>query len=193
MERTPPKWFWMVAGAGALGFGTWLLWETLFPNTEAIVVDPNVPSAASQEEGFVKGRSTGMVSLTMVGQTPMTFATARAFIAMRAAAAADGVVLSIVPLSGFRTMAQQQALYAKYLARNQTAPRVAKPGYSNHQGGIAVDISSASDRNSRAFAWLTVNAARFGFDNVEGQKVKENWHWTLLHGPGPEVLQPAVV
>lgn len=182
--REPPKWFFWLAGASVSAYGGWLLFQYLFPATEDIVTDPTLPGAGRQEEGFVKGESIGMLQLIMVGNTPMTHNTARAFIAMRDAAARDGVVLTIVPLSGFRTMVQQQALYARYLARGKTAPRVAVPGRSNHQGGIAVDIASASEKSSRAFKWLTANAARFGFDNVEGQRVKENWHWTIL-GPGP--------
>ncbi len=89
---------------------------------------------------------------------------------MKAAARRAGVSLSVV--SGFRTMAQQKALYAAYKAgRGNLA---ARPGYSNHQGGLSADISTGS-YSSRTYRWLAANARRYGFVNdVRG----EPWHWT---------------
>jgi D-alanyl-D-alanine carboxypeptidase len=68
--------------------------------------------------------------------------------------------------------------------------RIAAPGYSNHQGGIAVDfqqnrakgseISNSYEPNEQKkwraswfFDWLKKNCARFGFR----QYIKEAWHW----------------
>lgn len=66
--------------------------------------------------------------------------------------------------------------------------RIAAPGYSNHQGGIAIDfyqvrvkgheISNRYEGQSRwrltwFFGWLRDNAARFGFRPY----TKEAWHW----------------
>lgn len=83
-----------------------------------------------------------------------------------------------VPLytnSGFRSMAEQRRLYAMYL--NGTGNPAARPGYSNHQGGVAVDIGGVGPFGSRAYNWLARNAGRFGFNNVEGRGVNEPWHW----------------
>ena len=51
----------------------------------------------------------------------------------------------------------------------------AKPGRSNHQTGIAADLSGLQRENdtSAKFKWLQNNAKRFGFKNY----IKECWHW----------------
>ncbi|GEM_PF-2664247 len=51
----------------------------------------------------------------------------------------------------------------------------AKPGRSNHQTGIAADISGLKRENdtSAKFKWLQSNAKKFGFKNY----IKECWHW----------------
>lgn len=53
-------------------------------------------------------------------------------------AAADGITIKVI--SGLRTYAEQEALYAK--GRTKPGPRVtnARGGYSNHNFGIAFDI-----------------------------------------------------
>jgi hypothetical protein len=190
----PPTWFFWLFGAGAVGYGGWLLYQFLFPATEDIM--PDDPSTtiippALQEEGFRAGRPVGMVQLMTVGPTVMSIPTGQAFLAMQAAAAADGVQLTLVKLSGFRTMAQQVELFKNPPMKNGIPSRVAKPGTSNHQGGVAVDIASASGPpygpETVAYKWLsgtlpgqTKSAKDFGFDHVEGASVKEPWHWTHL-------------
>lgn len=97
---------------------------------------------------------------------------AAAFNRMKAAARQAGVTLT--PVSGFRTMAQQRALYAAYLAgRGNLA---ARPGYSNHQGGISVDVATGGGYSSAAYRWLARHGRAYGFVNdVRG----EPWHWTF--------------
>jgi LAS superfamily LD-carboxypeptidase LdcB len=70
-------------------------------------------------------------------------------------------------------MAQQRSLYAAYLAgRGNLA---ARPGYSNHQGGLSVDVATNSSYSSASYRWLARNARNYGFVNdVRG----EPWHWT---------------
>lgn len=98
---------------------------------------------------------------------------AGAFKAMQAAAARDGIQLPAV--SGFRSMAEQQALYQKYL--NGTGNLAAKPGYSNHQNGIAIDIGGVGGFNTRTFQWLKSHAGQYGFVNkVPG----EYWHFDYV-------------
>ena len=90
---------------------------------------------------------------------------------MKAAARRAGVTLT--PVSGFRTMAQQKALYAAYKAgRGNLA---ARPGYSNHQGGLSTDISTGG-YSSKTYKWLAAHGRQYGFVNdVRG----EPWHWTF--------------
>lgn len=87
------------------------------------------------------------------------------------AARRDGVYLS--PGSGFRTMDEQRYLYDLYLSGRGN--RAAVPGYSNHQGGVAIDIDGVGGYGTRTFNWLAAHAGHFGFRNtVSG----EYWHWS---------------
>lgn len=71
--------------------------------------------------------------------------------------------------SAFRTMAEQEALYAKY----QTGgPVAARPGYSNHQQGESVDLSFASD------AARELAAGIFSRHGWERDVASERWHFT---------------
>lgn len=78
--------------------------------------------------------------------------------------------------SSFRTMAGQQAAYASY-----GSSRAAKPGFSNHQMGLAVDFQLVTGNNGatkpagsdRVYDWLTANAATYGIAKIS----TEAWHW----------------
>ncbi len=84
-------------------------------------------------------------------------------------AAARRAGFGLSTTSGFRSMASQQALYRKY-----GPGRAARPGYSDHQMGMAIDIGGIGGYGTRAFRWMKANAGRYGFvNNVRG----EPWHW----------------
>lgn len=117
--------------------------------------------------------------------------TARMWVKMVDAAAADGVVLLIV--SGFRGFDYQARLIRKKINAGQEVSEILKvnaaPGFSEHHTGRAVDIATPGSRplteefeSSDAFRWLSENAARFGFsmtyprDNACGF-IYEPWHW----------------
>ncbi len=124
-------------------------------------------------------------------------AAARQFDAMSASARASGVVL--VPISGFRTVKDQQHLFFDVKAqRGQTATKRAEvsapPGYSEHHTGYAVDIGdsrspatnlSTKFEKTRAYKWLSANAARYSFElsfpknNRQGVSY-EPWHWRYV-------------
>ena len=105
------------------------------------------------------------IQVIHVGGKPTTKTTGHAFLKMQAAAHADGVRLSLT--SGFRTMAEQKRLYNCYTSKRcNNGNLAARPGYSNHQNGLALDISTSS--------WLTRNAKRFGFVRTVS---KESWHY----------------
>jgi D-alanyl-D-alanine carboxypeptidase len=113
---------------------------------------------------------------------------------MVATARADGVTLLIV--SGFRSFDYQAGLIRQKLEAGQSIETVlrvnAAPGFSQHHSGTAVDIATPGSRplteefeHSRAFRWLTDNAADHGFvmtyprDNPFGF-IYEPWHWGLI-------------
>ncbi len=117
---------------------------------------------------YVNGKP-AEVKLAPVPGGEMREDAARAFNAMHAAAAKEGVELKVN--SSFRSMEAQERLYAMYQAG--TGNLAAKPGYSNHQGGIAVDINTGGT-TTKVYAWLDKNAARFGFKRTVES---EPWHW----------------
>lgn len=126
---------------------------------------------------------------------------AAAWLALRAAAAQDGVALLLV--SGFRSVDYQAALIRAKLARGQTIDEILKvnapPGCSEHHTGRAVDIGEAGTapleedfERTASFDWLSRHAAGFGFrmsyprDNAQGY-LYEPWHW-YFKGHGSSLL-----
>jgi peptidoglycan hydrolase-like protein with peptidoglycan-binding domain len=99
---------------------------------------------------------------------------AKNFKALQAAGAKAGFTFTAT--SGFRTMAQQKALYQKFL--NGTGNKAAPPGKSKHQNGIAMDIGGVGSYSTRAYNWLKATASKYGFkDDVRG----EYWHWSFTN------------
>lgn len=131
------------------------------------------------------------------GSIRLRKAAARAFKAMTAAAQADGISLS--PISGFRSMNDQQYLYFDLKAeRGQTASERAKvsapPGYSEHHTGYAIDIGDGNVpalnlrqefEDTVAYRWLKENAPRYNFElsfpkNNRQGVIYEPWHWRYV-------------
>ena len=90
-----------------------------------------------------------------------------AFLRLRDAAVRAGHAVTVN--SAFRTMAKQSALYADYTAG--TGNKAARPGFSTHQNGFAVDLEI---KRGGLLTWLRSNANAYGFfETVLG----EDWHW----------------
>lgn len=129
----------------------------------------------------------------------LTESAANALITMVAAMEKEG--LKIIMTSGFRSRATQEVVRSNS-PDTQAAdadptkyPSVAKPGYSEHQLGTAVDMKSGSDpafsydnfKNSAEYAWLKKNAHLYGFiqsytpgtESITGY-VSESWHWRYV-------------
>jgi len=96
---------------------------------------------------------------------------AAAFDRMAAAAGADGVGLLVV--SGFRSDAEQAALFAA----NPDPTWVAPPGRSLHRCATELDLGPET-----AYGWLATNGDRFGF---EQRYSWEAWHYGFIAGPPP--------
>lgn len=127
-------------------------------------------SSRSTSDAYRRGTRLGPIRVVTIDGKAVAEATARAFERMRAAAARDGVRITIA--SGFRSHAHQARLYQLYLEGrgNLAAP----PGYSNHQSGSALDLNTASPGVLR---WLNANARRFDFLRTVPS---EDWHWEYL-------------
>jgi hypothetical protein len=117
-----------------------------------------------------RGGSRFAIKVVRVDDRPVEVNTANAYIAMQSAARRDGVNLRIV--SGFRTQAEQQRLYNCYVNCNcNNCNLAARPGYSNHQSGHALDLNT---RDAGVQNWLNRNGSRFGFSRTVPS---EPWHW----------------
>ena len=106
--------------------------------------------------------------------------------------------IALCGISGFRSYELQKSVYYKYTKQlgEKTAEIVsAKPGTSEHQTGLSIDISaksinyalSNSFANTREGKWLAENAAEFGFilrypkgkEAITGY-VYEPWHFRYI-------------
>ncbi|MCJ8505211.1 M15 family metallopeptidase [Kocuria flava] len=127
---------------------------------------------------------------------------------VRAATAFDGLVraakrdgVNVVPISGYRSYAQQASLYDSYVRQygQEVADTIAaRPGHSEHQTGLAVDVGNASGvcalqdcfEGTPVGAWVADHAAEHGFvirypegaEHVTGYAY-EPWHLRYV-GPG---------
>ncbi|UJA20671.1 transglycosylase SLT domain-containing protein [Thermoleophilia bacterium SCSIO 60948] len=96
---------------------------------------------------------------------------AAAFDRMAAAADEDGIALMVN--SGFRSDAEQAALFDA----NPDPRMVAPPGQSLHRCATELDLGPSS-----AYTWLAQNATRFGFVQRYSW---EAWHYGYTAGPQP--------
>ena len=114
-------------------------------------------------------------------------------------AMADAAYQAGVPLyarSPYRSYATQASLYNNYVAQDGQAAAdrySARPGYSEHQTGLAIDITVGPSgtlggfANSASYVWLMQNAHQYGFilryppgkENITGY-MYEAWHWRYL-------------
>lgn len=103
----------------------------------------------------------------------------------------DEASFSLLPTTAFRDYNFQNTLYTGYVSKNgkeKADTYSARPGYSDHQTGLAIDLKNPaittdvrlSDSN---YEWLHNNAYRFGFiirfpkgkEFITGYQF-ENWH-----------------
>lgn len=91
----------------------------------------------------------------------------------RMAAAAAGAGLALLVNSGFRSDAEQAALFAAHPDPQWVAP----PGHSLHRCATELDLGPET-----AYSWLAANASRFGFVQRYSW---ESWHFGFDAGPPP--------
>lgn len=138
--------------------------------------------------GYEKGKSKQVRMVEVDGHLIEKYA-AYDFLLMRRAASKAGVYLGIT--SAYRSYAHQERIYNQRYTDGQLNAvgrkkgPAAKPGFSNHQMGKALDLKVNlswdeyfSGAITAEFAWLRANAALYGYDWVEGEKAREPWHWT---------------
>lgn len=88
------------------------------------------------------------------------------------AAKEDNVILN--GISGYRSYARQKAIYQNNIKTKglaHTEQYSAKPGYSEHQSGLSIDVSARSNNNAltarfgstKEGIWLAKNCYKYGF------------------------------
>lgn len=114
--------------------------------------------------------------------------------------------LSLMVASAYRPYIFQQNLYSRYVAQQGQASadtQSARPGYSEHQTGLAVDVEPASQKcevelcfaDTPEGKWVAENAYKFGFvlryhegkDDITGY-MYEPWHLRYVGKPLAEEL-----
>lgn len=114
---------------------------------------------------------------------------ADAFVKMRNDASREN--LRIRAVSGYRTVSYQRGLYNRYLSSDsqENVDRYsARPGYSEHHTGLAVDVFGSVDglrqfENTPEFPWVRDNCYKYGFiiryfeetEDITGYE-SEPWH-----------------
>lgn len=119
-----------------------------------------------------------------------------AFNEMKAAAKQDGIIINV--RSGYRSYNTQVQLYNNYVAQDGKAEAdrySARPGFSEHQTGLVLDITT--DKTSRSIGpwfdetpqakWLYENAYKYGFilrypkgkEDITGY-MYESWHYRYI-------------
>lgn len=128
------------------------------------------------ETGYVEGKSFKLTAVTVDGKLVQR-ATANAFMVMAKAAQKDGVHIHVV--SGFRSYSEQKYLYHCYTTCSCNGCNLAaKPGYSNHESGHALDLNTST---GGVYNWLAKHGAHYGFKRTVPS---EAWHWEWWGG-GP--------
>lgn len=104
-----------------------------------------------------------------VGRHRMWTPAAKAFTAMQAAAAKDGVRIGVT--DSYRSYAEQVDV-ARRKGLYSQGGLAARPGTSEHGWGLSLDL----DLSGKALAWMRQHAHEHGFsENVP----REPWHWTF--------------
>jgi D-alanyl-D-alanine carboxypeptidase len=188
--------------AGLLGFFLLRFVAATPPkSTPKVVLQPS-PTAERVDNvlghlRYQEAPASELQAITPDGRLRLRVAAAEKFRKMQADALADGVTL--LPISGFRSIAEQNSLFFGVKEqRNQPTSRRAEvsapPERSEHHTGYAIDIGDGrvsaanlkpSFENTPAFYWLKNNANRYSFemsfprDNPQGISY-EPWHWRYV-------------
>ncbi len=147
------------------------------PGTDVVSSELSIIDCAERmDTGYKDGKPFPIAVVTVDGKK-VEGATANAYYVMAQAAAAKGINIKVN--SGFRTMAEQERLYDCYVKCNcNNCNLAARPGYSNHQSGHALDLNTSA---AGVLDWLNANGAAFGWKRTVPS---EAWHWEWWGG-GP--------
>ncbi|MDJ0597744.1 MAG: D-alanyl-D-alanine carboxypeptidase family protein [Crocosphaera sp.] len=178
------------------------------PNTVSVEPTPSptpTPSPETVENilghlPYEEADPNQLKGITNDGRIKLRTKAADGFLRMQRDARASGIILT--PISGFRTVQEQEYLFFEIKRqRNQDTRKRAEvsapPRYSEHHTGYAIDIGdgqvpathlSENFEQTPAFRWLENNAAKYSFElsfprnNPQGISY-EPWHWRYVGDP----------
>jgi len=195
-----------LVGLGAIALSLGMLFSKS-QSQPPVASSPN-PTTSSQTQGkdadqllghftYPEAPTSELKPITPDGQIQLRAAAAQKFLDMSAAAGQAGVTL--VPLSGFRSVTDQQHVFFDVKAeRGEVATKRAEvsapPGYSEHHTGYAIDLGDGNTPatnlspefdKTTAYQWLEKNAPFYSFElsfpknNPQGVNY-EPWHWRFV-------------
>lgn len=137
-----------------------------------------------------------LVSLGEYGVGEVIDVVKDAFVKMVKDAEKENIILRSV--SSYRSYSEQEILHDIYIKNDgikKANTYSARPGYSEHQTGLAIDINLTNDSfiNTKEAKWLANNAYKYGFilrypkdkEKITGYKY-EPWHYRYV---GEEVAK----
>lgn len=162
-----------------------------------------IPATYAADRGLSLQLEAAAPDLVVIGTNDqsqpirLTRGAAAAWQSLQASAADAGITL--VPISGFRSVARQAEIIREKLHSGRQLDDilrfVAPPGFSEHHTGRAIDIGSPDHieldedfAQTTAYRWLEAHAGSFGFrlsyphGNYNGIGF-EPWHWCWHDAP----------
>ena len=126
-----------------------------------------------------------------------------AFVDMWNAATDNNIKLIIN--SSYREYEKQSSIYEDYknwYGQTKADKQAARPGYSEHQTGLVVDVFSSDNqltgtfKDSEGYKWLKENAYKYGYierypdgkEYLTGYEF-ESWHWRYVGKDAAKVIQ----
>ena len=154
----------------------------------------------TKRSAFERGHATGVIWTIQIQGFEVEMQTAVCYLAMAVAAKRDNIELSIT--SGFRDNDEQRRIFFERMNQPGDTPDIvmakarrraihgiaAKPGFSKHQNGTAIDIGvklSAADfalgRSTPEWEWVKTYAPGYGFAVLA--VTSEPWHLERVMTP----------
>lgn len=126
---------------------------------------------AGSKTAWQAGQNLGLVKLMKIDDKLTTHKTGHAFLKLKKQMADRGVTITIN--SGFRTYDEQKYFYGCYQTKRcNNGNLAAKPGYSNHQHGRALDLQISNHvKFKQALKALGLQS------KWKNTVAKERWHW----------------
>lgn len=164
--------------------------QNFYTNIQDTLVNDDYTTLVNKYHSIGKYEPDDLVPLGEWSNYKLREKAAEAFLKLVAAAKLDGV--SIVPYSAYRSYETQDIIYNRYVSQDgkeEADTYSARPGHSEHQLGLAVDVWSYgyNEIKEEDAKWLSDNSYKYGFiirytkENkpITGY-IEEPWHLRYL-------------